>query len=410
MKKNIIKKIFLDHWDKFKELYRGNIRKNVIIEVEKMMSCGSLSNGFIEFECEACGETKRLGFTCKSRFCNSCGKIRVDNWIEDLNTKLINTPHRHMVFTIPKELREYFRADRNLLNLLPKCAAEAISSWYIERNKKEEFTPGIVAVIHTFGRDLKWNPHVHLLVTEGASGKSTAWKKFNFMPFAMLRNRWQKLLLDKLTMNIKKDIKEFKRLKNELYSVLTEGFYVYAKGVITSIETAGRYVGRYAARPVIAQSRIINYDGRTVRFYYERHEDGRRVEEELDAIEFIKKLIIHIPEKHFRMIRYYGIYANNNKCEKKLFKFVNEKIAEQLKKLRKWEYRILKSFGVDPLKCKNCGKLMSISRIYHPKYGDIREYYYNKIKNEIKHKIDEINKIEATIRSATCGKMEPLFV
>ncbi|EQB88243.1 hypothetical protein M918_24675 [Clostridium sp. BL8] len=202
-------------------------------------------------------------------------------------------------------------------------------SWYLERSKKEKFIPGIVAVIHTFGRDLKWNPHVHLLVTEGASGNITAWKKFNFMPFAMLRNRWQKLLLDKLGSNLKNGIKEFKRLKNQLYSVLTKGFYVYAKGLITSTKIVARYVGRYAARPVIAQSRIISYDGRTVRFYYERHEDGKRVEVELDAIEFIKKLIIHIPEKHFRMIRYYGIYSSNNKCENKFFKLINEKVAEE---------------------------------------------------------------------------------
>ncbi|EQB87693.1 hypothetical protein M918_07530 [Clostridium sp. BL8] len=89
MKKTIIKEIFLDHWDRFKKLYRGKIRKNVIVEVEKMMNCGSLNNGFIEFICEACGKTKRLGFTCKSRFCNSCGKVRVDNWTEDLIAKLI---------------------------------------------------------------------------------------------------------------------------------------------------------------------------------------------------------------------------------------------------------------------------------------------------------------------------------
>ncbi|EQB88360.1 hypothetical protein M918_24590 [Clostridium sp. BL8] len=374
-----------------------------------MMNCGSLNNGFIEFICEACGKTKRLGFTCKSRFCNSCGKVRVDNWTEDLIAKLINTPHRHMVFTIPKELREYFRADRRLLSLLPQCATEAISSWYLERSKKEKFTPGIVAVIHTFGRDLKWNPHVHLLVTEGASGNITAWKKFNFMPFAMLRNRWQKLILDKLGNNLKNGIKEYKRLKNQLYSVLTKGFYVYAKGLITSTKIVARYVGRYAARPVIAQSRIISYDGRTVRFYYERHEDGKRIEVELDAIDFIKKLIIHIPEKHFRMIRYYGIYSSNNKCENKFFKLINEKVAEELKKLRKWEYRILKYFGIDPLKCEKCKKYMVINRIYHPKYGDIRDYYYNKIKDEVKQKINEIKEMHAAVKRATCGKIEPVF-
>ena len=49
-------------------------------------------------------------------------------------------------------------------------------SWFKELNKKECFTQGIISEIHTFGRDLKWNPHVHLIVTEGGAGKVTAGK------------------------------------------------------------------------------------------------------------------------------------------------------------------------------------------------------------------------------------------
>lgn len=411
MKKQVIKQIFIDHWDEFKKIYFGKIRENVYREVEKMINCGSIENGFIEFKCEACGETKKVGFTCKSRFCTSCGKVHVDNWVEDLTAKLIKTKHRHMVFTIPKELREWFRADRKLLNLLPQCASKAIKSWFRERNKKENFMPGIIAVIHTFGRDLKWNPHVHVLLTEGAVGELTEWKNFSHIPYAMLRNRWQKLLLDGLTFNINKNIKKFKSLKNELYKKLDNGFYVYAKGVITSAEAAGRYVGRYTARPAMAQSRIVSYDGKVVKFYYERHEDGERIEVELNAIEFIKKLIIHIPEKNFKMVRYYGIYANNNsKKDVKLIKFINEKIADELKKLRKWKYRILKAFGVDPLKCSKCGQEMKIQRIYHHRYGDIMSKLVEKIKNDAYKRIAQFQEMYITIKNITCGNIEPLFV
>ena len=55
--------------------------------------------------------------------------------------------------------------DRQRLKILPKCAAKAVTSWMKSLNKREEFTPGIVTVIHTFGRDLKWNPHIHMMVT-----------------------------------------------------------------------------------------------------------------------------------------------------------------------------------------------------------------------------------------------------
>ena len=79
-----------------------------------------------------------------------------------------------------------------------------------------------------------------------------------------------------------------------------------------------KYIGRYLGRPVIATSRIDSYDGDNVTFHYNRHEDDKYVVETIPAIDFIKRLIRHIPEKHFKMLRYYGVYAKHHKQEKKL--------------------------------------------------------------------------------------------
>lgn len=133
---------------------------------------------------------------------------------------------------------------------------------------------------------------------------------------------------------------------------------------MTTQKSIAKYVARYTGRPAITVSRIISYNGIKVKFWYIRHEDNKRVEEEIDVFEFIKRLIVHIPEKHFKMVRYYGIYARNNKKKNTFYKLIDEKIKEQNKKLRKWEYRIMKSFGVDPLKCK-CGALMKFKDIYY---------------------------------------------
>lgn len=65
-----------------------------------------------------------------------------------------------------------------------------MSDWFHSKNLKEHFTPGMVVALHTFGRDLKWNPHIHMLITEGASSRFTQWKKFKYFPFIMLRKKW----------------------------------------------------------------------------------------------------------------------------------------------------------------------------------------------------------------------------
>ena len=83
-----------------------------------------------------------------------------------------------------------------------------------------------------------------------------------------------------------------------------------------------KYIGRYLGRPVIATSRIDSYDGDNVTFHYNRHEDDKYVVETIPAIDFIKRLIRHIPEKHFKMIRYGGIYARHHKIDKHLHRAI----------------------------------------------------------------------------------------
>jgi len=407
--RGVIKQIFVDNWEKFREINKGKIRGNIDREVYKMINCGSLDNGFIEFKCESCGEIKRVGFRCKSRFCTSCGKKKSEEWSDEMVARLINSKHRHMVFTIPEELRIYFARDRKLLSLLPQCSSKAIMSWFKDLNKKECFTPGIISVIHTFGRDLKWNPHVHLIVTEGGAGEITAWKNIKHINYTALRKRWQKILLDEIGNNLKSDRKKFKKLKNELYKKLKNGFYVYGKGKIKTAKEAGRYVGRYTARPAIAESRIKKYDGEKVTFVYERHEDGQKIEEELDVFDFIGRVIRHIPEKNFKMIRYYGIYAKNTKHKNKFFKLVNEKVADFKRKMNNWQTRIMLTFGVNPLRCEKCGAQMKFYDIYY-KNKSVREKFREKIMDENERKIEELMYSYGVIKGIIRDKIEPLYI
>lgn len=407
MIKSKVAKIFKDHWNGFIETYGHKIRKNVLKEVEKMLRCRDLNYGYIEFKCPTCDEVKKVGFTCKSRFCTSCGKVYVDKWIESMLTKLINVKHRHIVFTIPEELREVFARERELLKLLPQCAAKTLVSWCNDQNKKEQYTPGVVTVIHTFGRDLKWNPHVHVMVTEGMSGNKNEWKHIRHFPYEMLRKRWQKLLLYAL-MEKSKEKKKMRCLKDKLYKKHDSGFYVHAKTEIKSAREAAKYVGRYVGRPVIAESRILAYDGVNVTFEYVRHEDNEKIIETVHAYDFIKKLIIHIPEKNFKMVRYFGIYARRSNKTKDFIKMFEDKICKLRRSLNRWEYRIMAAFGVDPKKCHKCGTKMIFNDIYYRSYGSMRELLKKKILYENTAKLEEAIEIYGVMKGIIYGKMKSI--
>ncbi len=144
-------------------------------------------------------------------------------------------------------------------------------------------------------------------------------------------------------------VSPFGETKATCYRDHQNGFYVYAKPNDCDPETNAGYNGRYLGRPVIATSRIDKYDGEYVTFYYNRHEDDVYIEETIPVMDFIERLIRHIPEKIFKMIRYGGLYARHRDIDKKLFKAVPYENLKFLRSFNQWCIATLATFGCDSL-------------------------------------------------------------
>lgn len=138
-----------------------------------MMDCGNPNHGGAFYGCPDCGQLKLVPYTCKIRFCLSCGNLYNQKRSFYMSSKLISCIHRHCVFTIPEEIRIFFLKDRSLLSCLFHVVRDAIHRMFFKMNKSENFTPGFICVLHTIGRDLKWNPHIHALISEGGAGNFT---------------------------------------------------------------------------------------------------------------------------------------------------------------------------------------------------------------------------------------------
>ena len=322
-----------------------------------MISCRTSELGYSVYECPDCGELKFSYHTCKSRFCPSYGNKYVRKRTEAILQKCYNCKHRHIVFTISDFLWDFFRKDRNLLDLLFQAVSKTILSWFKDKYKSQNYIPGIIAVLHTYGRDMKWNPHIHTIVTEGAMGNLNVFKKFDFISYDALRKRFQKILLDLLERKISNS--NFKTLKNFIYKKSNKGFYVYAEkknnqSTLNMIEYAVRYTGK----PAMAESRIIDYDGEYVNFWYQRHEDNKLVKERVHVYEFFKRLIIHIPNENFKTVRYYGIYSKKHKFHGKMIMLIKSQTHKLRNQLNSWRMLIIKDFDIDPLICPKCGNQM----------------------------------------------------
>ena len=364
-----LNEIFNDYWDDFTDYANNhnlNIRQVVFDEVNKMRICGTKANGYSIYECPNCHNTLFSYNTCKGRFCNSCGVKYAKARTTNIMTKLVDTDHRHMVFTMPDSLWPFFQKYRKLLNLPFQAVEQTINSFVKDKYKKDKFgtkdnfQAGFILVLHTFGRDDKWNVHIHALVSNRLIGNKTD-IKIDFWPYAMLRKRWQKVLLDLLGKALKDtpDYNNFKSIKNNCYSSYDSGFYVRAKkNEFPNSRKGVEYILRYCGRPCFASYRIIDIEDSYITFWYQRHEDDKFVVEKIHIFEFIARLIKHIPEKNFKTIRYCGYYSSKHKSlYDKVRKLIHETKVIFYKSLNKWRNLMVHSFNKDPLKC-SCSFIM----------------------------------------------------
>ena len=377
---NVIQKILTDYYEIIK--YDLKPRPVVMENIEKVINCGNPSYGGAMYGCSHCGTLKFVPFRCHSKFCPTCGVKYSNDRSTAMSFKLIQCTHRHLVFTIDESLRQFFLEDRTLLNCLFEAVSDVIKELFHSLNKSKNFVPGFICVLHTFGRPLEWNPHIHCLLTEGGYSDDGFWRNIKYFNYAYLRKSFQTVLLNKLEKHLGTS---FKTTKSEIYKKDKNGFYVYAKPNLCDPNSIVKYVSRYLGRPVIALSRIDSYDGENVTFHYNKHEDNSFVRKTVSAIDFIKLLIQHIPEKNFKMTRYYGLYARHREIDDRLHKAVPKSKHRIILNFNTWRNRFLLSMGYDPLQCPNCKKEMLFLELYHKReWGSLDELYR---KTMIKHGI-----------------------
>lgn len=378
---NVLQQIFTDYYEEIE--YTLHPRKTEMENIDKMIHCGDPSFGGAMYGCPHCGNLKFVPFRCHSRFCPTCGNKYAMERTTSMSFKLVNVTHRHCVFTIDKSLREFFLKDRSLLDCLFHSANSVITRMFYKMNKSKNFTPGFIMVLHTFGRDLKWNPHIHCLISEGGYSDDGFWRNVKHFDYTFLRNAFRTALLNEMESKIGSS---FKKVKAKCYREHQQGFYVYAKPNLCDPRIVVKYIGRYLGRPVIATSRIDKYDGEMVTFHYNRHEDEQYIVETIPAMEFIQRLIRHIPEKHFKMIRYGGIYARHREIDSKLYRAISKSKHHIYHSFNQWRTAILSSFGYDPLVCPDCQHRMEFLELYFNHQRVSLEEMYEKVMSKSRGK------------------------
>lgn len=379
----LFKQIFLDHWELFVKAHPGLIRPSIHKNIEKMLACGTDNMGFHVYKCDRCEIEKKVPHTCKSRFCSSCGVRQTDIWIERYTTLFANCQYQHVIFSPPDDFRKYFGIGKTpYYNMLYDTVNQTLKDWYEARG----YLPGGMDVMHTFGRDTKYHVHMHVLLTCGGldTATKTKWVPCNYLPHAFLKARfkqhfiasmrkcWEKQDLQKLPDHLRKYFDPPYR-EAIITKRMDVTWYIHIGERLSNAEFAIRYIGRYTKRPALAESKVLAYDGKTVTFTYQDHRTTKKETLSLPVFEFIGRLIRHIPESNFRIIRYFGFYANRVRGDllPKVFAILKqnyENAREKLKNLGSWwRKRIERITKLDPLTCSLCLIPLSLTSVVYAK-------------------------------------------
>jgi hypothetical protein len=352
-----------------------------------IQACRTSVLGGHQSQCGSCNYQRNAYNSCRNRHCPKCQGLNQLKWIDKKVADLLPVGYFHLVFTIPHELNSLCLMNKKALyGILFKAAAETVTM--LSRDPKRlGATPGIIAVLHTWGQNLMEHPHIHMIVTAGGlSTKGNKWvncgKKF-FLPVKVLSKVFRGKFLSKLkqlyfqgdlhlsgsTTYLKKH-KEFKHLLDILYE---KPWVVYAKKPFGNAGTVLRYLGRYTHRIAISNHRITDVRNGKVVFKLKDYADKNRQKElTLDAQEFIRRFLMHTLPKGFCKIRHYGMTANRSKksnllLARKLLKASNPSL---LNHKESWQETLLRLTGFDAMKCPRCKdgamKSVAIYQRYHP--------------------------------------------
>ena len=364
-----IKKIFLcqEAWIHFWIKYALRLRWAILYNVVKMLSCRS-GLGYSRYICPGCGETKKIYHTCKSRFCSSCGKAYADKWSEESLNALLDVSYKHLFFTIPEELRIWFSYNKKLM---PQILFTAVRTALLKYCKDRNFVPGMIMALHSFGSALKHNPHIHVIITAGGlSLDNTKWIPQYVIPHSVIKPMYQYNFLKLMSKNFRdgklnvpkehRHIKTPETFESYLTQFHRKKWYVGLGESLKEAASKVKYIARYTRRPVVAESKLKNFDEKTVTVVYVDKTTNRKTEETFTVEEFIKGLVTHIPEQNFKIIRNSGIFSNRTKGEKlplarQALNMPKPTFRENKTTYRKMYYQ---AYGIDPLQCPKCKKEM----------------------------------------------------
>ena len=302
-----------------------------------IINCHTKELGIHSSICEICGEEYFSFNSCRNRHCPMCQNYQKELWIQNESSYLLDCPYFHIVTTIPFELNEIiFYNKKDCYNILFKSTSESI----LELANDPKWLGakiGITSILHTWGSNMEFHPHIHSIVTGGGinNNKWVNCNKDYLFKVQVLSSLFKGKFLSYLkSLNLQfpnhlKHLKNFKNLNKFLESLYKKDWVTYIEPPKGKPENVIEYIGRYAFRICISNERIKDISDTSVTFEYKDYKDNGKFKlMTISGEEFIRRFLLHVLPKYFTKIKHYGLLAN--RCKKSIIKLCRILIGQRI--------------------------------------------------------------------------------
>lgn len=296
--------IFRRYGPAYRQKYASRMPGNHFKVMRAVEQCRTPALGGQVYRCPNCEELQYSYHSCRNRHCPKCQNENAQSWLGKQQSLLLNVPYFLLTFTLPAGFNEVARSHQCLLyDLLFKTSAAATQQlagdlrWIGGQL-------GMIGVLHTWGRNLAYHPHIHYLVPAGGwSEAEQRWvpTRQNFLlPVRALSKVFRGMLQQALR-------------ENDSYALIPskvwqQEWVVHCEGVGSGLN-ALQYLAPYIFRVALSNNRLLKLENDRVTFRYRDTETGAEKRCSLAALDFIHRFLQHVLPHHFVKVRYYGFFA-----------------------------------------------------------------------------------------------------
>ena len=292
------------------------------LSIDQLKACSAITRcrsgelGYLQGTCH-CGYRQLFAASCRNRHCPTCQTGAALRWVEQWRSKIPDVPTYHGVFTVPACLRVLFMfGRRECFDALFVAARKAIERLCAKNRRLAGVKPGMIAMLHTWGRQMQFHPHLHVILCGAGYREDGTWVQLPatqgwLASVGALSRCFRTLMLEWLKSLIKAGEPVFGLPAAQVASLVRRAalhrWRVFIQRSRCGPDRALSYLGRYAHRVGISPGRVLGFEAGRVQIAFRGSKEKEALRTcWLPAREFLGRLLQHVLPQGFRKIRVYG--------------------------------------------------------------------------------------------------------